>query len=129
MTIENPMLQEKAVKFKKVTHDGQEIYQVDIPLLHLDWPKDDGGQTDIHFDYPGENAFLFIPFKKLFEPVGGSDQIFKLKKNGKNKLRLLPRGKIPHPTDGSLRFSYAIYDLDLGTFAIGNSPPDMLLGP
>lgn len=119
----------KKAKFSSVQLDGKDFYQLDDPFIRLNWKDDE--TTEIEFDYPGKGVML-IPLPGLFTPIDGSSQIFRLKKNKTLVLELRSREEVEnlgYKTNGSLRFSIAIFDENFKTFAIANSPPDMILGP
>jgi len=125
-----PLLETRTLRLQRAWHDGREVYRIDPPTLFLNW--DEGNPTTYTIDYPGDHGLLFVPFSGIFTAVGTCDRVFELIKGSRNTLTLEPKADIKRagfPTNGTLRFSYAIYDFEFDSFAIGHSPPDMLLGP
>jgi hypothetical protein len=129
---ENPKAVQVDVKFTEEPKNGNYYYKVVGGDILLTWQT--GAVTEYHFDYPGKRGYMQIPFPGVFEPdKKGNDQVFKLKKNKKLILKLRARDKVEaalgHPADGSFSFGVAIFDNKHETYAIGNSPPKMVLGP
>lgn len=124
---ETPLFDDKTAAFTEAWHDGRKVYRVDPGTIFLNW--NDGGVYT--FDYPGRHGLLMVPFAGIFQPTGPDPRVFELTKRA-NTLTLRGRADIQHdglPVDGTLRFSYAIYDFEFDSFAIGHSPPDMVVGP
>ena len=118
------------VTSREVTYLGKTTYRFSPGSLTL---SPGTKSTPITFNYAGPDGLLIIPYPGIFEPQtpGGSDMLFFLV-NGANTLTLKPRQEIQNAgfvVDGSLRFPYSVYNYKEKTFVIGNSPPDMIMGP
>lgn len=121
----------KVLSFEKHQENGKKCFKVKEKVLHINIAGTP--TTEIQLDYRGSGALVFIPLPGIFRPVGvnGSDQLFELNDTNGWTLKVRDVREIAdrYDTDGSIDFHYAIFDQEERTFAVGNSPPDMVVGP
>ena len=91
------------------------VCRVDPPILHV------RPEQQVTFAYEGEaGASLFIPFAGVFE-----DRVFDfILDDGRFSLTLQVAKTPPREVR---EFAYGLYSRDLDDFAIGNSPPRMII--
>lgn len=131
MRYANPTPSSKArrVTSTGVTYLGKPTFRLSPGTLTLSSPADE--TVEYVFNYAGTHGLLIVPFPGLFEPIDGKDMVFHLV-NGDNPITLRSRQDIEdagYKMDGSLEFPYSVYNYPEKTFVIGNSPPDMIVGP
>ena len=121
----------KVLNFEKHQENGKKCLKVKEKVLHINIKGTP--TTEIELQYAGQGALVFIPLPGIFRPVGvdGSDQLFEMNDKNGWTLKVRDASEIAgrYDTDGSIEFHYAIFDQDTRTFAVGNSPPDMVVGP
>ncbi len=97
--------------------DGKEIYRTDPSVLRLV-----RGEA-VTFNHPGKwGVTVFIPVPEIFEERGHVHSM-QMTPRGM-ELTLHVRSDAPK-TKGE--FDYAVFSHDLKRFAVGNSPPRMIL--
>lgn len=121
-------LKPETLKFNPAKDNGRDCYKADPIEFRLLW--ENNPTREVRILYPGSRGTLFIPLPGIFEPGPDGDQVFRLGK-GPAVLMLREKSEVAklYNVNNDLTFPYAIYDEKLNTLAIGNSPPDMILGP
>ncbi len=131
----------KKIKAKKVKYQPKKdetVYQVDDPAAYVA-----PGET-VEILIPGKEGFtVYLPIAGLFnaqvfeaeespawaqaamaEADGAGEDAAKDPLWGVRMTRIVQAGKSPIP-----KMPYCIYSKELNNFAVGNSPPEMVLDP
>lgn len=110
---------QNAIEFFKLREDG----------IRIQWD----GENEYRFHYPGSSAVMFLPFPHLFEEESPPGMV-KLNR-GTTTLTLRPKENVIADNggtlvlDGTVKYQLFILDEIRKTYAEGNSPPPIQMGP
>lgn len=112
---------------------GRKYFKLRGQEIHLQWDRAPSNLVRIH--YIGSEGIMIFPLPGIFQKVKGSDVVFEL--DGKAPLELTLRDKAAITRqygsslllDGKVVVFLSIFDKIHKTYAEGNSPPPIRLGP